>query len=446
MTLSSIQYRLRVTGLWSWGLMAFCLPFSTALTLFFSAFGLLFGLLGFDWSSFKQAMRHPISILCVALFIWLALSIFWSIAPPDELMEGVSKYRKLLYVPLVGMLVISIRAKPWFLMNFFTAGCLLVCVGSLSSSSGLLEQLIGPQLPGGGWGLGGSVAKHWFYIGPPEAPTFGRAWIAQGAFLAFAALYLIASIFVWVETPSLLRKPVWGGSLILALFLLITVTINLGGRTGYVLLIVGLFLWFLKLIQQGNKRRSIYFFLSVLVSIPIWVSYQPRSMDRINDLISGVSAYRDSGAETSQGLRLRFWEAGVRAALDRPMTGWGVGAYPEVFSRDLNQPPHLRASRPHPHSEYVLQFLMGGLPGLAIFFSIVILLLYRFLSSKNHACPRTLSLGLLGIVFFADAAVNSAVWDLAEGHFLLIFAVGVITAELGKSGLPASNAVKRAMA
>lgn len=398
--------------------MALCLPFSTALTLVFSFFGVLFGLLGFDWLAFKKVMRSPIAILCVALFAWLALSMFWSIAPRDELIEGISKYRKLLYVPLVAMLLVSTRVKPGFLMNFFVVGCLVVCLGSLSSSTGLLEHLIGPQSRGGGWGLGGTPSKHWFYIGPPEAPTFGRAWIAQGAFLVFSATYLIG---VLLQTCGDQRKSVLDVRILVLTLVILTmvlVVLNLGGRTGYVLLFVGLLLWVLKLAQWRRWKLSVGLLLASIAIVAGLVGLNQRVVERTQAAITDVTQYRESGALTSQGLRLRFWEAGLRAGLKRPLQGWGVGSYAEVFSRDERQPLEVRESRPHPHSEYVLQFVQGGVLSVLALFALGLYLCRLLLSGTKE--PLQVSAILLGILFLVDASFNSVIWDLGEGHFLVL--------------------------
>ncbi len=405
--------------------MAFCLPFSTALTLIFSIFGLLFGLLGFDWSAFKRVMRSPISILCVVLFAWLALSMFWSVAPRDELIEGISKYRKLLYVPLVAMLLVSTRVKPWFLMNFFVVGCLVVCLGSLSSSSGLLEHLIGPQSPGGGWALGGTSGKHWFYIGPPEAPTFGRAWIAQGAFLVFSVIYLIGLLLQTCSNQRNNILSVRAVSITLVTLTMVLVVLNLGGRTGYILLFFGLLLWVLKLSHWGQWKRSIALFLASIAIVSGFVGLNQRVVERTQAAITDVTQYRESGALTSQGLRLRFWEAGIRAGAERLLPGWGVGSYAEVFSRDSRQPQQLRSTRPHPHSEFVLLFVQGGLPALTSLLIILFTLCQWTLRviplGSSSLGVRSTGVLLACVLIMVDGLFNSTIWDAGEGHAFALF-------------------------
>ncbi len=403
--------------------MAFCLPFSTALTLIFSVFGTLFSLVGFDWEAFKKVIRHPIAILCVALFGWLTLSMLWSIAPRDEMIEGLSKYRKLLYVPLIGMLLITTRVKPWFLMNFFVAGCLVVCVGSLFSSTGLAELVLGPQNSGGGgWLLGGSPDKSWFFIGPPEKPTFGRAHIAQGAFLAFAAAMgaalLLNRFFEKKLTLSFLLSSLG------VIIVLNHVIINIGGLTGYVLIIVaGIGLVVISGRLGGWRVNAIViaiFFGFVITTFLISDTYKKR----VTESIGHSQEYFKEQRLTSEGIRLEFWKVGIKRFIESPLVGYGVGSYGELYQRFGTREDSIRSSRPHPHSEYVIQIVQGGIVAFGLFLFLVITVfsgLMKKIKSGQMAICFDKRLGvMLVVMFYADAIFNSTIWDLAEGHWFSI--------------------------
>jgi O-antigen ligase len=416
MTVTAVQERFRLIAIWSWGLMAFCLPFSTALTLIFSAFGVLFGLVGFDWASLKIVMRHPIVILCVVLFAWLALSMLWSIAPRDEMIEGISKYRKLLYVPLVAMLLVSTRVKPWFLMNFFVAGCLVVCVGSLFSSSGLAGLVLGPPNAGGGWLIGGTAQKAWFLLGSPEKPTFGRANIAQGAFLIIAATYIFGHFFnQTIDLRKECRRRILSQYLVV-MALLVYVTLNLGGLTGYILLVATFAIWILYLTRRGFFRSGVSLLVIAITAIFLALNYNASVKQRVLKSIDDYTAYIKTDAMTSEGMRLSFWKSGIRYGIESPILGSGVGSYAEVYARDESNLLILRLSRPHPHSEPVLQLVQGGMVALLIwallilnFCAILIQGIYK-LDSVKYSILIAIALILL------DGFFNSVVWDLAEGH------------------------------
>jgi O-antigen ligase len=433
MSLIVTQKLTRTVALWSWGFMAFCLPFSTALTLLFSVLGIIFGLLGFDWAAFKRVTAHPISVICLALFFWLALSILWSVAPYPELVEGMSKYRKLLYVPLLAMLLLSTGVRPLFCINFFVAGCLVVSVGSIFSTMGLWDYFIGPQLPQGGWSIGGTAEKHWFYIGPPDFPTFGRAYIAQGAFLVFSAIYLVG-VLIQTNLGEFGIKPHrFSLLLFLVVILFFVVASNQGGRTGYLLAIVGMILWALKLWQLKKWTILLRLLLTFSMLCITILTLNPRVTQRAAQVVTDMASYQESRALTGQGIRLRFWESGLRAGWERPLSGWGVGSYAEVYSRDDTQPKNLRDSRPQPHSEYVLQFVQGGLPALMLILTLVwwgILTWYEKSILPLAGSAAGISIIIIYILFLIDGMFNSVIWDLGEGHFFPFLAGALIVSDM----------------
>ncbi len=420
-----LQSRVRTASLWSWALIAFSLPFSTALTLIFSALGTFLGILSIDRTVAKRVMGHPISICCVALFMWLALSALWSIAPQPELIEGISKYRKLLYVPVVAMVLMAANVKPWFLIKFFVVSCVLVCLGSLGSYSGFYEYLLGPQLPGGGWGILGSKESYLFYIGPPYHPTFGRSYIAQGAFLVFSAIYLVG-VLIHESQTRLLSRSTTSFLLTIGLIIFIVFTVsNLGGRTGYVLFLIGALAWLLKLHLSGLTKSALRLLGAALLAVLVVVVTNKNVSTRFITAVHEASQYPATGELTSQGERLNFWKVGILAGTEEPIFGSGVGSYPEIFGRDPQQPPQLRATRPHPHSEYVLQLVQGGTVGLLLFCAILFLVTREFLILRAHHSEeliwKTSAIGIIVVTLFVDGVFNSVLWDLAEGHSFPLF-------------------------
>lgn len=413
--------------------MAFCLPFSTALTLIFSALGTLFGLVGFDWEAFKKVVRHPIAILCVALFGWLALSMLWSIAPTDEMIEGISKYRKLLYVPLIGMLLITTRVKPWFLMNFFVAGCLVVCVGSLFSSAGLAELVLGPQNGGsGGWLIGGTTQKAWFYVGPPNKPTFGRAHIAQGAFLVIAINYVLGSIFGALRSSS--RVTTQRETILIIYFgMLLVVTANLGGLTGYVLLILLGSIWTYYFWRPNYIKTILSWSLIIILIFAIFYLYNDSVHSRVTKSTSDIFEYLQNGTPTSEGLRLHFWQVGLASVYQSPILGFGVGSYAEVYNSNQHGFQMLVSGRPQPHSEFILQAVQGGSVGLLMMVLMVFTLMALLRREKMRKNPLTFSAIAASLLLLADGLFNSVIWDLAEGHMYSLVIGLIVTLNVLKN-------------
>lgn len=409
--------------------MAFCLPFSSALTIIFSTFGVIFSILGFDRNSLRFSIKQPVVQLCVALFVWTILTISWTIAPKEDFIEGILKYRKLLFVPLIFMTLVSTEVNKGFLIKFFIAGCAVVCCGSLFSLTGIAELVLGPQnMGGGGWLLGGSKSAAWFFIGPPDRPTFGRSHIAQGAFLTFSVFYLIA---LTLEEHRKLnktgRKNLWLNQSVI--FLMIYVLMALGGLTGYLLFAVGIAMWMAYIVVTKNPVvKPATLIMTAVIGAAVF-SHGDRLSERIDKSIESYQSYRETGADTSEGLRARFWGAGIKYGIENPIVGNGVGSYAELYSRDQNEPNHLRESRPHPHSEWIIQFVQGGVVSL-ILFALIFLRTLHMAARKDGAVGAgsyyRFGLVILVTLFFLDGLVNSVIWDLAEGHWFSILMATIL--------------------
>jgi len=389
------------------------LPFSTALALLFSAFGAVFSLLGLRPGPLLAVVRSPIALCALLLFGWLAFSSIWAIAPRAELIEGVWKYRKLIFVVLVATSLVVCRKNPGFLINFFLAGCAIVAFGSLASRFGVMEYVLGPPASTGGWPIGGTPEKSWLYIGEADNPTFGRNHITQGAFLVFASMF--ATGRSWsafrVSTAQPYRGVLWA---LIAIFYLLPV-FSIQGRSGYLLAFLGAGFWAVfAAVLLGGWKRLLPGALVVLV-LGVMVFTSPHFLKRSNEAVDDVVRYSQTGEQASQGIRLRFWLAGLELAADKPLLGYGVGGYAQAYSKLSEQPEWLRVSRAQPHSEYVILLVQGGGVALLLFLFLggfFLRIAWRGISLKDG--PGLTSVASL---FFVYAGFNSAIWDLAEGHF-----------------------------
>ena len=405
-------FRLKANQLayWCWCLMLFFIPFSTALGLLMSALAIVSGCLGFSPRSFRRTFKQPVIVLCVLLFVWLTLSMLWSMAPKAEMLEAWSKYRKLLYPALVMMVLYNLRKGPGGLLYGFLAGCGVIAVMSLLSAYGILELILGPPRESGGWYVG----PGWLFIGGPENPTFGRNHITQSAFLSFAVMLSLGN--AWHSGYIKLRFKcclIWLCSAIIYLqpiFLL-------QGRTGYLLaLIIPVYFSSICLLyMRGKKKILIPIFAGVITAVTLYSS--PHFLTRTKVMGDSVANYVVNGELKDSGVRLEFWRAGLEIFSKYPFIGTGVGGYAEAYSRLDGRSRWLAESRVQPHSEYVLMAIQGGAVG-AFVFSLLCVAVTRL--AIKQVSQRPAILGLV-IIFFLDAVFNSVIWDLAEGHFFVMF-------------------------
>ncbi len=113
-------------AIFSWCGMAFVLPFSTALTLSFSLLAVICSCLCLTKTALEYLLRDKLVWLLLALFAWILLSVLWTIAPSTEVVEAVSKYRKLLLPLLVALPFLYLRISADKLLHWFLYGNFVV--------------------------------------------------------------------------------------------------------------------------------------------------------------------------------------------------------------------------------------------------------------------------------------------------------------------------------
>lgn len=382
-------------AIFSWCCMAFVLPFSTALTLFFSLFAVIFSCLCFTKVTLEYLLRDKLVWSLLALFVWILLSVLWTIAPSTEVVEAVSKYRKLLLPLLVALPFLYLRISADKLLRWFLYGNLVVVLLAYAAYFGAFG--------------GGELHLGFFRIGPSEEPLVGRNRITQGAFYIFAALLFFCSSRGQKLSKILLNYGLFVALVIPPLFLL-------SGRTGYVLYLVA------GLVSLGYffyKRfwREFCVFLVLLIAGWLLVKTNPNYADRVVTMGNEIESVAANATPTGGlDIRFHFYKVGIVESIKNPIIGSGAGSYAEVYSRSPLGLDQFQGDRIQPHSEVVLQLVQGGMVALVLYFIIALLSFAR-----SFYLPSTfLALPMLMTAFFVGSGFNSYIWDLAEGHLFAV--------------------------
>ncbi len=135
------------------------------------------------------------------------------------------------------------------------------------------------------------------------------------------------------------------------------------------------------LVRAGAVLLSLVVAIAAVVAIDGGQAYERRLGGQSETLAAVLNLDVDRVMETNRplGLRIRMWEAGVQAFVERPLVGWGVGSMRiirEGGGRDLR-------TRAHFHNAY-LELLVGV--GLVGFFAMAVIILL--------ACRGALAAGL----------------------------------------------------
>ena len=230
--------------------------------------------------------------------------------------------------------------------------------------------------------------------------------------IQFGAISIIISSFcaaglVWARFQP--RPRLWTGLMLVGFFAGLVATLLSGARGGWLVLpfIVGLCFWQ----YRGDfLKHHLWAALAVMLVVLASAYLMPQTgvKHRLNLAMEELTSYGDQDqSESSVGVRLAMWRAGLELAAEKPLLGWGD----EAFLRPLQERvAHPRTRRmigtfDHLHNELldaqVKRGLLGSLGLLALYF-VPLALFGRRLQQDR---PELRGYALAGVLLVVGAAV-----------------------------------------
>lgn len=188
-------------------------------------------------------------------------------------------------------------------------------------------------------------------------------------------------------------------------------------RAGYLGWGAGLAVGALFLVLARRRRAlAVVVVVAVVVGVFAFV-YNPRAQGPIAPPSAQAATDGESALTESDQSRLEFWRIGAAAILDRPVTGWGQGAY--VVAYRALVPPQMVFQKPNvavsdPHQLLMLLGAGSGVPGLLLGLALLVgppvLLLTRFRRRGDPAplLPAAVY-GVAALVFLQVSPVDLVV-------------------------------------
>jgi O-antigen ligase len=139
-----------------------------------------------------------------------------------------------------------------------------------------------------------------------------------------------------------------------------------------------------------------------------------------------VAEYKnqDSNELTSVGQRLEFFKKSVVLIKERPLFGWGTGAYGKEFCRVAISPEWCEAGKAHPHNQFLAFGVQLGLFGLFLY--ILFLSSAVQLARKLDKPENVMLTGLVGILV-VDSVFHAPLFLVAEAQFFILM-LGLLAA------------------
>lgn len=368
----------------------FFIPISTSLRSIFLVFCIVSILLDTHCRAYLSLTFNSLwGWAALGLLVFTLLACFWSTAPFSKSMVVVSKYTKLLYLPIFAVAFLKPQVRHWCI-HAYLASMLLTCILSILIHLNLLMP--GHDDPG---------------------KVFNNH-IITGFMMAFA---------VYLSGLFAIQYPGWKRAAYLLLCILMSyqvLFINVG-RTGYVIYFMLMVLLFL---QKMTFKKAIVGILLFSLGFTL-VYFENKTMqDKIHQLVTDVQNLQQNQLNTSLGYRIQFHRYAKSLWLQHPLLGNGTGSFKESFYRDDPVPSWGRGLT-DPHSQYWMILSEQGFVGLLF---LVLFILSLFISSLQLAKTRPIILGLL--IAFCIGSFTDTILCYSTLGFLLVIMGSLCFGEL----------------
>jgi O-antigen ligase len=341
-----------------------------------------------------RAWRQPLFKAALAFWLVTGIGVLYSIAPSSVSLSMWNGWRKLLFLPLA----LALFDDPVWKRRFALSLIVATVVAALASFIT--------------WRLQVAVIE-------AEPGVLLRNHSTQGMIFAVAAF--AAVILARYEKASTLgRLLVAAAALLVANIALVT-----PGRSGYlVLLVCAAGFMVAELGNRSKGWKSVVGALLILATIVSALALAPTSRQRIVQAFQELGQYQQAQQETSMGIRVIFWKNALQLISERPLTGYGTGAFGLAYGRLVENRPGLAGTPAgDPHNQYMKIAVEHGLSGLLVFLALLA-------ASLRQAAPppwRLLGLGVLA-AWSATSMANSHFSTFTEGTFIYLW-LGVMLAQ-----------------
>lgn len=329
--------------------------------------------------------------------VTFCFSMTWTSAPLNEALGSLSKYGKLLLIPLIFVLIKD-RREACIALGVFALFQLFLIVSS--------------------WLL-------FFNFPVPWATAPSNARVGNAVFSSYLDQGIMAAILASLCWHFRSMVPGVYGRYIavsVAIIALLNVFFVLIGRSGH---LVAIALISLAIMWELPKRyRVAILFLPLVLMLSISV-ISPKVRDRISNVKSELQGFTfTEGASvvngTSSGIRLHFWHRAIQSMAERPIFGSGVGSWSTEFNRleqKNSSTPDSIAPLGNPHQEYLLWGVQLGLAGILLFLGFLGSIFHDALKMDSMAARSVQSvLAALAI----GCLFNSIIYDALIGDFFCV--------------------------
>ena len=381
------QHRVQQGVLGGLVLVFLAFPISNALANLAMLLVCLLWLASGQWAEKWQRLRaNPGLWVALALYAWMWIGIAYTDATEAEIRQHLVKYFKLAFMAVV---VTSLAHATWR-RRCWAAYAVALLVTLASTYLNIWFQLPWSTTANQGWNTDHTVFKD---------------HIAQGILMA---MFLALCLAQWLRPGvSWTARGLWG---LLGLLALLSITHLSIGRSGYLALLAALlcFVWWA---LDGWKRWATLALLAVgLLGV---YATSPLMQDRVEQALQEARQHNlDDFSSTGQ--RMYFADKSLALIAEKPLLGWGTGAYHQQFCRVADNAQWCHLGKVHPHNQFLFIGVEHGLTGLLLLLAMIGLPVWMTRHAPAHV--RGLAAAYAGI-FVVISMTHGSLWLSTESHF-----------------------------
>jgi O-antigen ligase len=354
-------------------------------TLFTSIFLIFLGLIWLFTQQYqaipKLLKSSPTTIFALLIYSLLMVGLSYGNATNAEGWYSLSKYNKILFIPILMIFFYDGRYRRWAWVGFMAAGAITVIHSDLKAL-GLLN------------------------FNPHYATATVKNRITHSIFVAFFAFYCMSKSY----STEYYRKIY----LALSLLSLHNLFFVVEGRTGQ---IAGLALIVLFALQRLSKKGFLMVLVTILIFLAVFLNFSDKSK-RFNEGIVNSKAYLEHNLnpklrKNSAATRYIYWEYSVNLIAEKPLLGHGTGSFSPEFKRIAIQEKNTAL---HAHNELLMIGVQLGLLGIVVYLGFIVSQYYslRRLAGEDKFIAQGFLLTQVIISIF-----NCPIYDHAQGLWVI---------------------------
>jgi O-antigen ligase len=342
--------------------------------------------------------RTKLGYACITFILILVSGLIYGIETNNVIASSIWGWRKFLMLPIGAAVFMNAQHAKQNLINTFWFLCLIMVVYSFAT-------LFNPGLQISDKTISGIVIRN---------------HATQGLFFAVATTIALANTLdinatIRFRTLNCLTIPLF--------------TFNIAyiaiGRSGYVsLLVMTVSFIFLYFTQVSMFKKMMLSIIATALLVGILLS-TPTSQQRIELAKQEFVSEVDQTKETSIGYRLIFWENTIKMLQKYALLGTGTGGFEKAYATQVEgKSGTAGVITGDPHNQYLKILIEHGIFGLAIFLSILILLLKQAVTNPFKA------IGVSALAAISTTSLFNAHFStFNEGQFIWIFAGSLLASE-----------------